>query len=63
MGLVCRDARHWFRFSRVLGVGRLRALFLFPIALAASFFARTAEMIGMYAALLAPNASRHQARF
>ena len=63
MGLVCRDARHWFRFSRVLGLSRARAIFLFPLALGASFFARTAEMIGMYAALLAPKASEHQARF
>jgi Glycosyl transferase family 2 len=63
MGLVCRDACHWFRFSRVLGVSRGRAIFLFPLALGASFFARTAEMIGMYAALLAPKASEHQARF
>jgi glycosyltransferase involved in cell wall biosynthesis len=63
MGLVCRDARHWFRFSSVLGVSRIRAILLFPMALLASFFARTAEMIGMYAALLAPEASQHQARF
>jgi glycosyltransferase involved in cell wall biosynthesis len=63
MGLVGRDACHWFRFSRVLGISRGRAIFLFPIALVASFFARTAEMIGMYAALLAPKASEHQARF
>jgi hypothetical protein len=63
MGLVCRDASHWFRFSRVLGVGRVKAIFLFPIALVASFLARTSEMIGMYAALLAPKASEHQARF
>jgi glycosyltransferase involved in cell wall biosynthesis len=63
MGLVGRDARHWFRFSRVLGVSRVRAILLFPIALLASFFARTAEMIGMYAALFAPKASAHQARF
>lgn len=63
MGLVGRDACHWFRFSRVLGASRTRTIFLFPVALFASFFARTAEMIGMYAALLAPKASEHQARF
>ncbi|HTC34635.1 MAG TPA: glycosyltransferase [Bryobacteraceae bacterium] len=63
MGLVCRDARHWFRFSRVLGVSRPKAILLFPIAVIASFLARTAEMIGMYAALLAPKATEHQARF
>ncbi len=63
MGLVFRDARHWFRFSRVLGVSRLRAALLFPLAVLASFLARTFEMIGMYAALVAPKASEHQARF
>ncbi len=63
MGLVCRDARHWFRFSRVLGVSRVRSILFFPIALVASLFARIAEMIGMYAALLAPKESQHQARF
>jgi hypothetical protein len=63
MGLVCRDAQHWFGFSRVLGVSRAKAILLFPIALLASFFARTAEMIGMCAALLAPKATEHQARF
>ena len=63
MGLVCCDASHWFRFSRMLGVGRAKAIVLFPIALVASLLARTSEMIGMYAALLAPKASEHQARF
>jgi len=63
MGLVCRDACHWFRFSGVLGVSRTRAVILFPLAVLASFFARSAEMIGMYAALLAPKATEHQARF
>jgi len=63
MGLVFRDARHWFRYSRVIGVGRFRALYLFPLVVTASFAARSAEMAGMYAALLAPEASEHQARF
>ncbi|HTW65675.1 MAG TPA: glycosyltransferase [Bryobacteraceae bacterium] len=63
IGLVLRDARHWFRFSRVLGVSRPKAILLFPLALTASFFARTAEMVGMYAALIAPKASEYQARF
>ena len=63
MGLVARDARHWFRFSRMLGMSRVRAVFLFPIAVLGSLCARIAEMIGMYAALLVPKASEHQARF
>jgi glycosyltransferase involved in cell wall biosynthesis len=63
MGLVCLDARHWFRFSRVLGASRIKSVLLFPIALAASLCARSAEMIGMYAALLAPKSTEHQARF
>src|SRR5262249_46625107 len=32
MGLVCRDARHWFRYTRVVGVSRARALYIFPLA-------------------------------
>jgi hypothetical protein len=63
MGMVCRDARHWFRFTRVLGLSPAAALRLFPVALAASFCARSAEMAGMYAALFAPKSTEHQARF
>jgi hypothetical protein len=33
------------------------------VVLLGSFVARAAEMIGMYAALLAPEATQHQARF
>jgi len=63
MGLVGRDARHWFRFSRVIGVSRTRAILLFPLAMLASFAARGAEMAGMYAVLFAPRSTEHQARF
>jgi glycosyltransferase involved in cell wall biosynthesis len=63
MGLVCLDARHWFRFSRVLGASRTKSVLLFPIALGASLCARSAEMIGMYSALLAPGSTERQARF
>jgi len=61
--LVCRDARHWFCFCRVVGVSRTRAIRLFPLALLASFAARTAEMVGMYAVMFAPKSTEHQARF
>ena len=63
MGLVLRDARHWFRYSRVVGVSRVRAVLLFPLALVVSFVARSAEMVGMYAALIQPRATEHLARF
>ena len=63
MGLVLRDARHWFRFSRVVGVSRTRTIALFPLAVLASFAARAAEMVGMYAVLFAPDSTEHQARF
>jgi hypothetical protein len=36
---------------------------LFPVALLASLGARTAEMVGMYAVLLAPKSTEYQARF
>lgn len=63
MGLVFRDARHWFRFSRAVGVSWTRTLALFPLAALASLAARGAEMVGMYAALFMPARSEHRARF
>jgi glycosyltransferase involved in cell wall biosynthesis len=63
MGLVCLDARHWFRFSRLLGTSRIKSIVWFPLAVGASLCARSAEMVGMYAALLAPKSTQHQARF
>ncbi len=63
MGLVFRDARHWFRYSRVVGVGRIRAMLLFPLALLVSSVARSAEMVGMYVALVKPRATECLARF
>jgi glycosyltransferase involved in cell wall biosynthesis len=63
MGMVFSDARHWFRYSRVVGVSRTRAILLFPLAVLASFVARVAEMVGMYAAMFAPKSTEHRARF
>jgi hypothetical protein len=63
MALVCRDARHWFRFAPVVGVSRTRVILWFPVALLASLAARTAEMVGMYAVLLTPKSTKNQARF
>ena len=63
MALVCRDARHWFRFGRVIGISRTRTILVFPLAVLASCTARAAEAVGMYAALVAPEATEHQARF
>jgi hypothetical protein len=63
MGLVCRDGPHWFRFAQAVGLGRTYAILLFPLVLLASLAARTAEMVGMYAVLLAPKATEYQARF
>jgi hypothetical protein len=63
MGLLCSDARHWFRYCRVVGVGGIRAALLFPLALTVSFAARSAEMVGMYAALIHPHAAGRILRF
>jgi hypothetical protein len=63
MGLVFRDARHWFRFAPAVGLSRPRTILLFPLAVLASLAARTAEMVGMYAALFAPKSTEYQARF
>jgi hypothetical protein len=63
MGMVCRDARHWFRFAPVVGLSRSRTILLFPVAVLASLAARTAEMVGMYAVLFAPKSTEYLARF
>jgi len=63
MGLVLRDARHWFRYARVVGVGGVRAILLWPLVIAAVFTARTAEMAGMYAGLTKPQLTKDLARF
>jgi hypothetical protein len=63
VGLVGRDAVHWFRYARVVGVGAAQRALLFPLVVAASGVARTAEMVGMYAFLFFPRSSEHQARF
>ena len=61
VGMVGRDALHWWRFRRVAGVSGPRAVALFPLVLLSSLAARTAEMAGMYAYLLAPK--RTEQRF
>ncbi len=61
--MVFRDARHWFRFSRAVGVSWTRTIALFPLAALASFAARGAEMVGMYAALFVPAWMEHRDRF
>jgi hypothetical protein len=63
MGMVPRDALHWWRFRRVAGVSRVRAIGLFPLVLLGSLAARTAEMTGMYAYLMVRERTRDQARF
>jgi len=63
MGLVCRDGPHWFRFAQVVGISRMQAIVLFPLAMVAAVAARGAEMVGMYAVLFAPKSTEYQARF
>jgi glycosyltransferase involved in cell wall biosynthesis len=63
MGLIFRDGPHWFRFARVVGLSRVQAILLFPLAVLASIAARMAEMVGMYAVMFAPKSTEYQARF
>ena len=63
LGLVLRDGRHWFRYSRAVGLGQTRAACYLPIVVPVSLTARCAEMVGMYAALTRPRATEHWARF
>lgn len=52
------DMPQWFRFSTLVKVGRGRRFRLLPLVLAMSLLARGAEMVGMYATLLAPDAMK-----
>jgi glycosyltransferase involved in cell wall biosynthesis len=55
------DQPRWFRHARLLGVGPIRRVALFPAVVALSAVARGAEMVGMYSTLLAPRAMRRWA--
>lgn len=58
---VMLDIRRWFRFSRILEINWLRTGALLPVLTVMSVVARGAEMFGMYATLLAPNAMKQWA--
>jgi hypothetical protein len=51
---VLLDIPRWFRFGRLLRISLKRCLALVPVVLTMSIAARGAEMVGMYATLLAP---------
>lgn len=55
---VALDARAWFRYSRQLGLGRGGRWARLPVLLPLSLAARTAGVVGMYAAMLRPAKSR-----
>ena len=48
------DLPRWFRYARLLGVGPIRRVTLFPAVVALSAAAHGTEMAGMYSTLLAP---------
>lgn len=52
------DLGRWLRFSRYLGIGGLRRWVRLPLVLALSVAARVAGMVGMYAAMIAPQRSQ-----
>jgi glycosyltransferase involved in cell wall biosynthesis len=58
---VLLDMPRWFRVSRLLGIHPLRRLFMFPLVFGMSCLARTAEMAGMYATMVAPETMRRWA--
>ena len=55
------DLPRWFRYARLLGVGPIRRVTLFPAVVALSAAAHGTEMAGMYSTLLAPRAMRRLA--
>ena len=48
------DGSRWFSYGRLIGAGRARRWVLLPVVLGMSAVARSAEMIGMYGAILSP---------
>jgi glycosyltransferase involved in cell wall biosynthesis len=52
------DVPQWLRFSRLLGAGATRRIALLPLVVGMSLAARGAEMVGMYRAILSPEAMR-----
>ena len=55
------DLPRWLRFSKLLGIGPIRRWGLLPMVVVLSTVARAAEMAGMYATMLAPDAMRQWA--
>lgn len=55
------DVPRWFRVSRFLRIHPARRVFWFPLALCLSAAARSAEMAGMFATLIAPQKMKHWA--
>lgn len=58
---VLLDIPRWFRVSSLLQISPSRRVMLLPVVIAMSVAARTAEMAGMYATLLAPKAMKRWA--
>jgi glycosyltransferase involved in cell wall biosynthesis len=55
------DIPRWFRISRLLDIHPVRRAWLLPVVVVISCAARTAEMCGMYATMVAPEAMRRWA--
>ncbi len=58
---IMLDVPRWLRFSTVLQLSKLRQILLLPIVIGLSFFARSAEMFGMYATMFFPEAMKKRA--
>ena len=56
---VIIDVPRWLRFSKVLKLSKLRQILLLPLLIALSFFARGAEMIGMFTTIFLPERMKH----
>lgn len=60
---VCLDVPQWFRYSRAIDLPWWQRAGLLPVLLLMSLLARGTEMLGMYAALIAPRQTERWTRF
>ncbi len=58
---ILLDVPRWFRISRLLDVHPVRWVMLLPLVIVMSCMARTAEMVGMYFTMVAPDTMKRWA--
>ncbi|MGB3639962.1 MAG: glycosyltransferase [Rivularia sp. (in: cyanobacteria)] len=60
---ICLDFPQWFRYARAINLSLWKQLGFLPVVFVMSCIARGTEMVGMYAALIAPKQTEKWAKF